>query len=752
MPYERHARLRKADGGLLIEQGAHTDKPLDFSADVAAGTYFVEIGEWGDNNASLTPYRLRVDVLPDDGVDDPAPAPGKMAAARTLTLGGAAGATLLPRGDVDLYTVVLPSAGTLRVESDGRLERHVQLFDRAGRQLVEHGAHADQPGALGWSVEGPETLYVAVREWGDNNASASAYGLRAWFEPADELDAAQRNDRFDTAVPVLPGDVTRGTYLPRGDRDVFAVDLDSPGHLRVKATSALETHLRVFDGSRALLQEVGAHAGKTAELRPQVAAGRYYVMVGEWGDNGASPEPYELTVDLERAEPAERWPLASDPPRRLADGEAQAYTIDHLGDRDRFLFEMPAAGTVTVSVAGPLETLIRVFDDRTGALLHEAGAHAPARWSRPFELQGPTRLRIELSEWGDNGKSDQPQFVMADTRGRAIQADAIAARADAASPQSATFQRTRLDYAAAPASCEVDLDGDGRGEVRLDGDGPAQGRFARQGLFRVEARCTGSDGQRARQSLWVQATGAREREGIALFLNAPGEGQVLDGPVDASAVAVSYSGRPVSRVEFRLDGAPAGVDYATPFQADVPWARLGPGPHELKVAAFDAAGGKAELTRTFQLSEYFGLSPPDGAVLSGEDVRVSWSAFGFGETRVRYRKQGTEAWSEALGESGRQRTVALTGLEAGTAYEYQALGGKEPGPVRTVTRVKGLAFGKPRYGANVRRDYDQRVGVSVRNNGDAPLRVRLECGKPRDPLLLVGFVGDGSEDRPFELG
>ena len=379
VPFERHARLRNGDGALLVEQGAHSDKPLDFSADVPAGTYFVEIGEWGENSASLIPYRLRADFLPDDGVDDPAPAPGKMASARTLPLGGAVGATLLPRGDVDLYTVALPSAGTLRLESDGHLERHVQVFDRTGALLVEQGAHAEQPNALGRSVEGPETLYVAIREWGNNAASASAYGLRAWFEPADELDAAQRNDRFDSAVPLLPGETVRGTYLPLGDRDVFAVDVDFPGHLRVKAQSGQETHLRVFDASRALLQEVGAHAGKPAELRPQVNAGRYYVMVGEWGENGSSPEPYELTVGLERAEPAERWPLAADPARRLADGEAQAYTIDHIGDRDRFLFDMPAAGTVTLSVAGPMEVHVRVYDDRTGAMLFEQGVHAPAR-------------------------------------------------------------------------------------------------------------------------------------------------------------------------------------------------------------------------------------------------------------------------------------------------------------------------------------------------------------------------------------
>ncbi|MCK7581319.1 MAG: hypothetical protein MZV65_40595 [Chromatiales bacterium] len=57
-------------------------------------------------------------------------------------------------------------------------------------------------------------------------------------------------------------------------------------------------------------------------------------------------------------------------------------------------------------------------------------------------------------------------------------------------------------------------------------------------------------------------------------------------------------------------------------------------------------------------------------------------------------------------------------------YEFQPLGERQPGPIRTLTRVKGLAFGRTQYAANIQRDYDQRVGVSVRNNGETKLRVR----------------------------
>jgi hypothetical protein len=95
--------------------------------------------------------------------------------------------------------------------------------------------------------------------------------------------------------------------------------------------------------------------------------------------------------------------------------------------------------------------------------------------------------------------------------------------------------------------------------------------------------------------------------------------------------------------------------------------------------------------------------------------------------------------------------MVLADLEPGVAYEFQPVGAEE-GPIRTLTRVKGLAFGKSTYAASIRRDYDQRVGVSVRNHGEKPLTVKLECGQPpAESLLLAGFVGEGSEGAPFEL-
>lgn len=749
-PMERHVIVRDAAGTQLVEVGAHSGTPLDLTVQVQPGRYAIEVREWGMNGESLAPYRMLVDTLPDDGLDDPAPAQG-MKAVRELKPGSLAGSTLLPVGDVDVYRMAVPGAGRLHLRSVGSMERHVQLFGPDGAMLAEVGSHSGNAGELEWFVPGPGTFFVALREWGDNAWSADAYTLSAWLEPADMLDFASRNDDLAGALPLTPGETVHGSYLPMGDHDVFAVDVDFPGNLRVDVQSAMETHVRVLDAAGTLIVEQGVHGGQAAALSPPVQAGKYHVMVGEWGDNAASSMPYALTVNLDRAEPAETSPLAEDPPRPLKDGEAQSFSIDQVGDRDRFLFETPQAGEVTVSVASPLETLLRVYDHGSGQLLKEVGLHAPARFREVLPVTAATTLRLELSEWGDNAASLEPGFVMVDSKGRGIAADKVTAETDPAQPRRVGLRRDRLDYADQPGECMVDLAGDGKNVVRLPGGTPARGEFPAQGVFRVQAVCTGPDGQKSRQSFWVQAVGQQDRAGILVTMNNLSEDQVVEGPFTPQAQVVSFDGTGIRKVDFFLDGKPLGTDFQAPFEAALNWPDMAAGRHVLAVSAVDDAGTKAGLERAFSVSEYFGLNPPDGTTFTGEHVAVSWQAPQFGPSVVRFRPRGGGDWKEVTGESAKRRVVRLPGLETGVTYEFQPMGAKLPGPVRTVTRVKGLAFGRPSYAANIQRDYDQRVGVSVRNNGEGPLMVRLESGQPADPAMLASFVGTGSEDKPFAL-
>ncbi len=748
---QRHVRILSRYGKLLTEQGAYENRPLSLEYAVTPGVYLIEMREWGDNNASLEPYRINIEMLPDDGVVDPVVKPGAMEAVRSLPSHIWFASTLLPSSDEDLFSVSIPGAGVLRIQSKGPMQRHLKVYDAKGNLLQEKGGYERNPVDLDWHASGPGTIYVAITEWGKNSYSALPYSMRVWFERADEIDYQQRNEDFIHSTPILSGDTLYGSYLPIKDQDFYAVDIDFPGVLEVTARSARQTHLRIFDSEQKLIAEQGVYENNTAKLSPEVNTGLYYIALNEWGDNSASTEPYELKVVLNRAEPTESIPLDQDAMRILKDGEAQSFLFDQRSDRDRFLFELPKDGKTNLSIASQSQVLVKIFNDQTGEKIHESGHYDPVKWTLPLKFKEATRLRIELSEWGNNSTSKRPGFIMLDNRGRALHADAIEATTEGAEPELVSFRKMQLDYAQPTDRCEIDLNGDGRPELTLNDEKSKQGRFPREGRYVVGARCFGPAGQTSQQKLWVQASGNRAREGIALFLNVPVEGQTIDRPTKLAAQAMSYSGRPIAGVRYMLDGEHLATDYSPPFDTEVNWQNLVAGQHKLEVAAFDASGVETKLNRQFKLAEYFDISPPNGAVLSGEVIRVSWLAPKYGESLLRFRKRGADDWKTVKGQSGRLRVIELADLEPSVPYEIQPMGGSEPGPIYTLTRVKGLAFGRSHYGANIKRDYNQRVGISVRNNGDAPLSVRLECGKPKDPLLLVGFVGEGSEDKPINL-
>lgn len=750
-PYQRLLQLFNSGGALIREVGVEPDVPLSMSVEVAAGTHYLSMREWGDNAASLVPYRLSWSLLPDDDLG-PAGAP-LTETRRRLPLGTSVGATLLPTADVDAYAVDLPSAGLLRVQARSEGQLLLRIFDVEGRLLKERGVESGVLAELSLHAAEAQRVFVSVEEWGRNAWSATAYQLRGGFVAADEADRPVRNDTAASATPIASGESVAGTFLPLGDVDTFAVDVDFPGHLQVDVLSSHQTLLRIRDAEQRLIVERGAEGGAEQRLRPEVGPGRYYIEVREWGDNAASAQPFTLSVRHHPAEPDEQWPVHSGTPRVLVEGVAQAYAIDQLGDVERFSLNVAVPGKITISLAGPLQKLLQVFDARSQALLLERGFEADAPARVEMELKEPIRLILAASEWGNNNSSAEPQFIQVDGQARPLAAERVVWKQDAADPSRGWLQREPVPHAAAVQRIEVDMNGDGKPDLRLDGPDPVPVRLTSPGRQVVVATAVGAEGQRSQQRLWVDGSGPQAREGVSLSLTGIAEGQVLDAPVAVSVMAASYNDARIARLEARLDGRLIESSGTPPFRVEPNWNTIGKDGAVLEIHARDTLGSEARLVRRFRRSEYFNLTPPDGAMLTAEAPTVSWQALDFGPSKLRLRPKGADeaAWIEVVGESGLNRRVRLPNLETGIAYEFQPLGGDEAGPLRTLTRVKGLAFGRKQYAANVKRDYDQRVGVSVRNNGDAALMVRLESDQPADPLLLASFVGSGSEDKPFEL-
>ena len=724
------------------------------------GAYVVDVREWNNNAASLDPYTLRIEEIEDDGMDDAKQEEASVRIFRPLPIASLRGGTIFPQGDRDWYQATLPSAGVFKaflLRSPSVWQR-ITLFDTKGVRLTDAGASGPR-GDLAWHADGPATVFLQVREWNDNAADPSPYILGTFFEPCDQLDAQGRNDSPDTASPLELNEWTRGNLLPNGDNDWFRIDVDHPGILRLEGTTppGVWVRLSLHGGNAEQLADVG-YSRPSSEFTWEnpVLPGAYFIRLREWNNNASNPGIYSLRAVLQRSEPEESVPLAEDAVRTLTPGEARPFFIDHGGDRDVFLFDIAQQGPFWLKIWKPGNIWIRarLYDDRTGAELKKIDLSG-ASYNGKFEAEGPTRYRLELGEWNNNAYSVQPGFIQVRPDDAQITADEIKAVPDAVTPTLVTFTRSAWAHMQIPRArtIEVDATGDGKTDFSFRPGDTATWRYPAEGLYKAAALMQGEGGATTRLPFWVDVSGPRERTGIHLTVDVPGEGQRVEDEAPARARAMSYSGSPIARIEASVDGTQLPPAYTPPYTFEVPWKSLprAAKEHLFTFKAVDGRGESATVERRVSISEYFGLRPADGAVLSGNQVRVSWSSGEFSPTKVRYRAKGTEEWTEIVGESGREHAVFLEDLESGTAYEFQPLGGSEEGPVRTLTRVKGLAFGKSRYGASIERTYDQRFPISVRNHAEEAMKVVLTSGKLEEEGLFIGFVGEGSEGEPFDL-
>lgn len=747
---QREIFVRDEDENVLGRQAAHPGRDLELHVPLQPGRYVVELCEWGRNAESSEPYEMRFDFAADDGILDP-PRVKRLAVSRTLEPGTLAGATINPLKDVDLWAIPLDSAGLLRLQARAATEIEVRVLDDQGNQLARNTAHPNRHLKLDWSAPNATIAWVEVREWGNNGWSPLPYTLNAWWEPCDELEQLGRNDTLAWATPIEPGEVLRGSVTPYGDHDTYQLELNHPGYLEINGAAPTEVTVAILNGSGQALAQINAHPNRALKVGADIQAGTTYVQVSEWGNNGQFVGDYQLATRFYCAEPRERTPLDQDPIRRLPLGQARSFTIDHVKDLDRFVCDVTEAGMVHFYVVSPTEVSLTVYDDRTGEKLTGTNQHPNRMGHARHEAKGPTRYRLEIGEWGNNNRTTSPAYILVDQAERPLVAEKIVAEVTPTDPTQVTFSRAAWKGVTAASTVSIDADGDGEVDTQVPAEGRASVRYGAEGIYAAKVMFAGADGQQTLSDLWVDAVGPRERVGVHMLVQHPLEGQTIERDAPCQVRAISYTGSRVRSIELAVDGMPTATAYRSPYTLEVPWSSLGSGEHVLTFEASDAQGHRSTLERHVTVSEYFNLMPEDGAVLTGDDLTVSWVGADFGPARVEVREQGEQEWTQAQGANARQRLVRLEDLEPGKSYQWRPLGRDTAGPVRTASLVKGLAFNHTTYGGNIKRDYDQRVAVAVRNHAEVAQTVRLECGKPDSDLLLVGFVGEGSEGAPFDL-
>lgn len=738
----RTLTLLDAQGENLASTWNYGNRDVNITQFLQPGTYFAQVTA-GGNQAATDPFSLRLETIEDDGIDDTQQTSGRIVTPRILDPGTLVAGTSFPPGDRDYYRIALPGPGRLHLRSLATVTHNLRILDATGTVLTESWNYGDRSVTRSLDSDGPQTWFAEIFASGNQSAP---HLLLAHFEPADELDTLARTTSPDRALPLTWNHPQRGSFFPAGDEDWYSVQVDHPGLIRLRNTAPITHHLELLSADATSLASTWNYGNRETKLEHHLVPGSYFVRVHS--GNQTHSGQYLLFAELLRAEPGETAPLEHDPTRPLRLGETQTWRLDQPGDRDRFSFSIAEAGLAHLQVHSPNTFTVRLFNALTEEKLLDSWNYGNRPITHTLEVNGPTHYRLELT---GHGWSLQPGHVRVATDPMRPASVTLTTRSNPVDPAEIIIESSPDTHLATPHQVDLDATGDGQVDIRLPATGSATLRLPAEGLYRAQAWIHSTEGVVTRMPLWIEAEGPPEHAGVALWVDSPSEGQYVDSAIPVQARAMSYTGARISRVEARLNGQDLPIAYSAPYRFEIPWRELGAGEHRLELTAIDAGGTQQRVERRFQVSEYFDLMPHDGSVVTGNAVRVSWHSGRFAPGTVRYRPQGTEHWQEVVGESGRQHRILLPDLEPGVAYEVQPIGGSEPGPVRQVTRVQGLAFGQTTYGPTIARDYDQRFPISVRNHAETAMHVELVAGDAESDELLVGFVEEGATNRPFTL-
>ena len=345
--------------------------------------------------------------------------------AQPLPLAATVDARITPRGDEDWYSIDVPSAGELRVDTDP-VPAEIDLFARvwdANHAVVADWQGSPRPGgalSARFPLPAPGKYWIEMGDGNNDQDSATPFKTTFDFLAAD--DPFEPNNAAATAAPVPTTTDFAATIYPRGDADWYKVWIPEPGLLSVTATKVpkdLDIAMRIWnlDGQVVRDWAVPARKGGDTVLEAELAEpGVYLIETADANNDAASIEPFHLAVAFDpvadQGEPNNSFGQATIVPptgeRKLA--------IFPRGDTDWLAVDIDHPGELKLAVTGSPENLdiyMRVWTADKQVLRDWFG---PARVGGDVEdfadLPAPGRYFIEVSD-GNNDQASRQLFNLA---------------------------------------------------------------------------------------------------------------------------------------------------------------------------------------------------------------------------------------------------------------------------------------------------------------------------------------------------
>ncbi len=147
------------------------------------------------------------------------------------------------------------------------------------------------------------------------------------------------------------------------------------------------------------------------------------------------------------------------------------------------------------------------------------------------------------------------------------------------------------------------------------------------------------------------------------------------------------------------------------------------------------------------------VRPSGGEILSTTEVVFSWTTNLESTTEVYLRPSGG-SYTQYTGADAFEHIITIDELTLGVEYEFyvSSYSTSENLTVDSTTRTfiigSGIGFDSSSYSATIDRDYNQEVMISVTNFDSYAHQLLVVVDSSYDDLY-IGFIGNGSSDRPI---
>jgi hypothetical protein len=265
-----------------------------------AGRYYLVVADVGDNAAAAQNYKLEIAYLEGDKHE----ANDSIGTATRLEPTAKVSASILPKGDQDIYTFEVPHPGVIDVRIEKVpanltlqfLLRNAEHYDLTGWQRPLR-AGAENQATLDLPTAG--RYYLHVGDVAPDQRSAEPYSLQLTYHRAD---AQEPNNSFGTATPITVAKEVQGSILPRRDHDWYVFQAAQAGTYELSITNVaqeLDIHAVVRNAENAAVSDTIRPLRAGAETRGVFklpAAGKYYLQVFDGNDDARAASAYTLKV------------------------------------------------------------------------------------------------------------------------------------------------------------------------------------------------------------------------------------------------------------------------------------------------------------------------------------------------------------------------------------------------------------------------------------------------------------------------